>query len=203
MIEHDQFLIQARIILRDITPPIWRLLLLPRDLNLAQLHEIIQAAFGWTDSHPHQFSIGGLVYGAPEFDEGYEDERTTFEASAVRLDDFEFMHAVPRFLYEYDFGDSWIHEISFEELVPRRPDWKYPTCIGGERHGPPEDVGGPEGYRRFLDAWRDPAHEEHKAMRRWAGRKFDPEAFDPAVVDKAMASALRKCKRNYRFRLER
>jgi hypothetical protein len=203
MIEYDQLVIRARATLRDIEPPIWRLLLLPQDLNLAQLHEILQAAFGWTDSHLHQFIIGGLVYGAPEFDAGYEDDRTTFEATEVPLRDFEFVHAPPQFLYEYDFGDSWIHEITFEELIPPQPGVKYPTCTDGARHGPPEDAGGPWGYQHFLEAWRDPAHEDHKDMRRWAGPRFDPEAFNRASVNKAIASALRKCKRGYRFRLER
>jgi hypothetical protein len=43
----------------DIEPPIWRRILLPRELNFAQLHEGIQAAFGWTDSHLHHFVVGG------------------------------------------------------------------------------------------------------------------------------------------------
>ncbi|MEX2671309.1 MAG: hypothetical protein WD294_04270 [Phycisphaeraceae bacterium] len=61
--------------LRDTEPTIWRLLLLRQDLDLAQLHEVLKAAFGWTDSYLHRFIIGGLSFRAPEFDEGYEDER--------------------------------------------------------------------------------------------------------------------------------
>ena len=67
---------------------------------------------------------------------------------------------------------------------------------------PPEDVGGPPGYERFLEAWRHPNHEQHKAMRTWAGRSFDPEAFDREKTQKAIKSALRRCKGDYRFRLE-
>jgi len=202
MLERDQFVIQARVTLRDIAPPIWRRLLLPLDLNLAQFHEILQAAFSWTDSHLHQFIIGGLSFGAPEFDEGYEGDRTTFEATDVLLRDFDFIHDNPQFLYEYDFGDSWIHEITFEELVPRQPGVKYPTCVDGARHRPPEDAGGPRGYHDFLEAWLDPDHEDHKDMRRWAGRRFKPEAFDLTDVNKAIATVLRKCRQDYRFRRE-
>jgi hypothetical protein len=61
------FVIKAPITIADIEPPIWRRLLLPRELNFAQFHKVIQAAFGWTDSHLHQFVVGGLVGGAPEF----------------------------------------------------------------------------------------------------------------------------------------
>jgi hypothetical protein len=78
----------------------------------------------------------------------------------------------------------------------------YPQLIDGARACPPEDVGGPHGYQEFLEAWRDPKHEEHKYMRTWAGRRFDPETFDIEKTEKAIRSALRRCKGGYRFRLE-
>jgi hypothetical protein len=71
------------------------------------------------------------------------------------------------------------------------------------RHCPPEDVGGPHGYADFLKAWRDPTHQEHRAMRTWAGRAFDPETFDIAKTNKAIAAALRRCRGDYRFRRAR
>ncbi len=197
------FVIQARITIQDIAPPIWRRFILPLDLNLAQLHEVIQAAFDWTDSHLHQFIIGGLVYGAPEFDEDYPDERKTFKATEVRLGDFEFVHiSNPVFLYEYDFGDSWCHLIEVEDLVRRGDSLKVPLCIGGERHRPPEDVGGTHGYAEFLEAWSDESHEDHRRYRVWAGRSFHPEKFDIDATNKRIRSALRKAKGGYRFRLE-
>jgi hypothetical protein len=52
---------QTSITIQDIEPPIWRRILLPLELDLAQRHEVIQAALGWTDSHLHRFIIGGLV----------------------------------------------------------------------------------------------------------------------------------------------
>ena len=65
----DYTIIQARVTLQDIEPPIWRHLLLPPPLNLAELHHVLQAAFGWRDEHLHEFIIGGLIYGAPELAE--------------------------------------------------------------------------------------------------------------------------------------
>jgi len=198
-----QLVMQAKITIQDIEPPIWRRILLPLDLNLAQLHEVIQAAFAWTDSHLHQFIIGGLVYGAPEFNEDYQDERRTFEAAEVRLRDFNTYHVRdPSFLYEYDFGDDWIHRIEIEGLIPRDEDLKHPLCIAGERHRPPEDVGGPPGYAEFLEAWHDKTHEYHRRYRTWAGRSFNPERFDIEVTNKLIRSALRKSKGGYRFRFE-
>ena len=139
----DEHVVQAKITIQRIDPPIWRQLLLPLALNLAGLHEIIQAAFGWTDSHLHQFIIGGLIYGAPEFDEDGQSTHATFEATDVLLRDFDLFHVRnPEFLYEYDFGDGWMHLIEFESTRPIDPDINYPICIAGARHGPPEDVGG-------------------------------------------------------------
>jgi pRiA4b ORF-3-like protein len=119
----DQTIIQARVTLQDIEPPIWRRLLLPPALNLAELHHVLQAAFGWRDEHLHEFIIGGLVYGAPELAEetAAEDENNprTFEATDVHLRDFDLYHVPdPRFLYHYDFGDSWLHLVEFERRIP-------------------------------------------------------------------------------------
>jgi hypothetical protein len=184
----------------DIEPPIWRRILLPRELNFAQLHEVIQAAFGWTDSHLHQFVVGGIIVGAPEFDE----DRKILEATEIALRDLNFYYVPhPRILYEYDFGDSWRHCIEIEAQVPLEDGIKYPICVDGARHCPPEDVGGPHGYADFLKAWCDPTHEEHRAMRTWAGRAFEPETFDIAKTNKAIAAALRRCRGDYRFRRAR
>jgi len=195
---HDELIIQAKVTIRDIRPEIWRRLLLPPEINLAQLHEVLQAALGWTDSHLHQFIIGGLVYGAPEFDADGLNDHTTFEATSVRLCDFEFFYLPkPSFLYLYDYGDSWLHLIEVEERIPRKPDLKYPTCVAGARRAPPEDVGGPSGYMNFLEAWHDPAHEEHKENRQWAGRAFHPEKFDLEATNKAIKTGLKKARGDY------
>ena len=162
--DHNPLVIKTTIRIADIEPPIWRRLLLPRELNFAQLHEVIQAAFGWTDSHLHQFVVGGLVVGAPEVDQ----DRKILEVTEIALRDLDFYYVPhPRILYEY--------------------------C-------PPEDVGGPHGYADFLKAWCDPTHQEHRSTRTSAGRAFDPESFDIAKTNKAIAAALRRCRGDYRFR---
>ena len=202
MVEPDAFIVRANVHIVGIQPPVARTLELPLDLNLAQLHEVLQATFGWTDSHLHQFDIGGLTYGAPEFDQDGWSDCQIFEASSVRLADFTIPYEAPILVfYEYDFGDSWEHVLELTR-APREAGVKYPRCIAGTRSGPPEDAGGTSGYEDFLDAWRDPAHEEHMAMRRWAGRKFDPERFDLDDNNKAIARAIRRSKGGYRFRHE-
>ncbi|WP_419741230.1 plasmid pRiA4b ORF-3 family protein [Ruegeria sp.] len=102
-------------------------------------------------------------------------------------------------LYEYDFGDNWRHVLRLERAT-REEKAKYPRCIAAARSGPPEDSGGPSGYACFLEAWRDPGHEDHKAMRGWAGRRFNPDRVDLDQVNKDIAKALRVSKGDYRFR---
>jgi len=199
----DNFIVRAEVQILGIEPRIVRTLELPKTLNMAGFHEVLQAAFGWTDSHLHQFIIGGVVYGAPEFDEDGLADHRTFEATELRMVDFVFPHypeeQVITIRYEYDFGDNWRHQIRMEEH-PREEGVTYPRCIAASRSGPPEDVGGPYGYADFLEAWRDPAHDEHKAVRRWVGRKFDPEACDLVAINRAIAKAVRLSRGDYRFR---
>jgi hypothetical protein len=191
MFGHDDLIAHIEAHILDVEPIVSRTLELPFSLTLDQLHAVLQAAFGWTDNHLHRFEIGGLDYGPidPEHDDG---SRRTFASSEVRLHDFALRYGRPvQFLYEYDFGDSWVHVLTLN-TAQRDPSGRYPRCINGSRSGPPEDSGGAPGYAAFLQAWRDPGHSEYKEMRRWAGRRFDPEQFDLEAVNKAIRAAVRR-----------
>lgn len=61
-------------------------------------------------------------------------------------------------------------------------------CVAGENVCPPEDVGGPHGYARFLEAIADRTHEEHREMLNSVGGFFDPGKFDSAAVNRALAN---------------
>ena len=58
---------------------------------------------------------------------------------------FEFREG-DGFVYEYDFGDCWEHDIVVEDVLPMDPGITYPVCTGGRRAGPPEDCGGAWGF---------------------------------------------------------
>ena len=88
------------------------------------------------------------------------------------------------FIYVYDFGDYWRHRIVVEKVFTATRGGRDPACVGGRRACPPEDCGGTWGYAEFLEAIRDPDHEEHESMLEWVGGHFDPEAFDPSDVDR-------------------
>ena len=104
-------------------------------------------------------------------------------------------------LYEYDFGDNWRHMLRWSASRARKV-CNILAVSPANGSGPPEDVGGTSGYADFLDAWLDPEHDEHKAMRRWVGRKFHPETCNLDDINKAIAKAMRVSKGNYRFRRE-
>ena len=194
-----QTILQLRVTLLEIEPAIWRRLLVPQSTTLTDLHHIIQAGFGWTDSHLHEFVIGGLRFGDPDLmEDAFEDDPRILSAADVRLRDFG--RGAEPFLYVYDFGDNWRHQVEIEERSLPEDGRKYPACIAGERSGPPEDVGGVTGYGEFLEAFHDKAHPDHRSLRQWAGRSFGPEVFDLEKADRAVRSAVRAARRRQAIR---
>jgi len=138
LVEEAPAVYQFRVWLREISPLIWRRLLIREDSTLADLHDTLQIAFGWSDTHLHRFVHRCRDYGIHSAGGPW----VTADARTVRLAD---LHLRPRerFTYTYDFGDGWVHEIRLEQQVPVDPRRTYPVCIGGAHGGPPEDCGGP------------------------------------------------------------
>ena len=165
-------LYRLKVTLRGSRPAIWRRFVVPSDITLKRCHEGLQAVMGWTNSHLHQFEARGNLYGTsdPEYDvRRISESRTALDQVLQRPKD--------RMRYEYDFGDSWEHDVLLEAVLPSEPGGIYPRVEAGKRACPPEDVGGVHGYVGFLEALKDTAHPEHHDMLEWVGRKFDPEAF--------------------------
>jgi hypothetical protein len=133
--------------IRQISPMIGRRILVRSECSLAQLHDVIQIAFGWGDSHLHRFRIHGRDYGVSR----PGGPGIAQDAHQVRLADFQFRRN-ERFLYEYDFGDRWHHEVRLEGGLAEQPKRSYPVCIGGQRRAPPEDCGGPWAFLQRRDA---------------------------------------------------
>ena len=136
--DNTEFVYQLRVWVREISPAIWRRLLVRSDSNIADLHYTIQIVMGWTDFHLHQFIIHGKSYGVSRVGGIWFAD----DPDKVRLCDLQ-LREKGRFLYEYDFGDLWQHEIRVEKKLPIAPKKIYPVCIGGARSTPPEDCGGP------------------------------------------------------------
>ncbi len=162
-------MLQLRVTLEDVRPAVWRRVLVPGGVRLSRFHQMLQAAMGWTDSHLHQFRIDGVLWGK-QFDEWRERERDETTVTVGRA-----IGATQRFFYDYDFGDSWEHEILVEDRWTGGRGLKHAVCLAGERSCPPEDVGGVPGYERLLRVLADPTDEEHEFLVAWSGGDFDPD----------------------------
>lgn len=165
---------QLRLVLRDISPLIWRRLLVRSNTSIAQLHAMIQTAMGWSDSHLHRFVIHGKGYGVARLDGiGFADD-----PHRVRLADFR-LRCGERFRYEYDFTDGWELDIRVEQILAFDPERVYPHCTAGRRAAPPEDFGGPWAYlarldRFELDSWEALAHLAELVLPPSCGEHRDP-----------------------------
>lgn len=176
---------QLRVELLDVTPTVWRRLLVPETITLPKLDRVLQAAVGWTNSHLHEFVIRGVRYSDPEPD--FADELEHVDEKGVVL--YQALGLDARcFDYVYDFGDDWHHVVLVEDQRATTSEAASTIrCIAGENACPPEDVGGTHGYAGFLEAIADPNHEEHSDYLRWVGGRFDPTRFDLGATNRALA----------------
>jgi hypothetical protein len=178
-----------KITLKNTRPPIWRRIE-TKDVTLEKLHELIQTAMGWTNSHLHQFEIGGTRYTDPRFMEDAFDDFGAISFAGVRVSDLVAQHGTKlRIGYEYDFGDGWQHSIVLEKVTDAEPGVRYPQCIDGDRACPPEDVGGVWGFADFVEAITNSSHEQHKEFLEWNG-PFDPTEFDAKQATRRMRKGL-------------
>ena len=174
---------ELEITLLESDPAIWRRFAVRSDISLAKLHDVIQIVMGWTDSHMHQFTDADQNrYGRPVPDLDMEVRNE----SRVKLRDVAKKKG-DRFLYEYDFGDGWMHGLKFVRASLSEPRKRYPVCLDGAMACPPDDCGGIPGYYNLLEAIDDPEHEAHEEMvewLEWLGRDLDPDRFDLKEVNR-------------------
>ncbi|KFI25369.1 plasmid pRiA4b ORF-3 family protein [Paenirhodobacter enshiensis] len=163
---------RLKVTLSDVEPQVLRRFDVPLKIKLNRLHEVIQAAMGWTDSHLYEFRAGGVGWGVPDPD-GYYDGPLPANKTSL-LDVLEDV-GTKTIHYIYDFGDNWHHVIKVEKIDDAMPGADYPRLVRAIGACPPEDVGGFPGYADFLEAMADPEHEEHDRMLEWYGGKFDPD----------------------------
>lgn len=175
---------QLKVTLTQTTPPIWRRVQVPRGTSLENLHWVIQLAMGWTNSHMHQFKVGKTYYGT-SYPDGFDGATETKDERKVTIGEV-LSKPKATLAYEYDFGDSWEHEIVLEKVLTPEQGVRYPVCVDGKRSCPPEDCGGVWGYANLLKVVGDPEHPEHEEMLEWLGEEFDPEAFSVDAVNKAL-----------------
>ena len=180
-----------RIKLDDVEPAVVRRLEVPLTIRLDRLHLVLQAAMGWTNSHLYEIRARDVGWGMPdpEFGNG------PLDASKARLADVLEDVGVKSFKYLYDFGDGWEHTVRIERVTDAVLDIACPRLVEAVGRCPPEDVGGPWGYREFLDVLADPDHEEHAEKMDWVGGPFDPANADVQSLAKAVDRLAKKWSR--------
>ena len=181
---------RIRVDLDEAKPPIWRRLELASDVTLDQLHDIVQAAMGWTDSHLHEFAKGDnptdrrAEHYRPQ--ESLDNDLPGVDEVSVRLDEV-LVEPGDRLFYNYDFGDDWSHTLRLEAVSPREPEQPRAACLAGARVCPPEDCGGIWRYHDLLRTLSQPADADNEELLEWVGPDFDPGRFDVAEVNSVLA----------------
>jgi tetratricopeptide (TPR) repeat protein len=160
---------EMKVRIKGARPAIWRRFRVSGSITFYKLHRILQGVMGWSDYHLYEFRVGKLLLGEPDPD--YSPE--TKSASRVRLSEI-LIRETAQFIYIYDFGDYWEHEVTVERILSSDEELRHPVCIDGKRACPPEDCGGIWGYSDLLKIIRNPAHEEYEEMMEWLGGVFDP-----------------------------
>ncbi len=176
---------QFKIQLQGITkPPVWRRILVPGSFTFEKFHSVIQASFGWQDSHLYEFSPSG--YGSnPRIgipDEFEWENDPGIDSSKIELSEI-FYEKGQQFTYIYDFGDDWVHKITLEAVSLGSA--KKAELLAGKSACPPEDCGGPWGYQEMKAILSDPEHEGYESMRGWLGLGEEDEQWDPKYFDLA------------------
>jgi hypothetical protein len=172
---------QIKVGLLEVSPLVWRRFLVPANISLHRLHLVLQGVFDWQNYHLYHFQIGRSKYSTPHPDNAfYElDFKDSYRAKIGNL----VKEKGSLFLYEYDFGDEWEHQLLLEDILDRDIKNRYPICLAGENASPREDSGGAYGYMEKLEIIRNPYHEEFQDIRTWMGKNFDPRKFDLKAVN--------------------
>ncbi|MDR2025946.1 MAG: plasmid pRiA4b ORF-3 family protein [Prevotellaceae bacterium] len=166
--------LQFKIQIEDITkPPVWRKVLVPETFTFHRFHHVIQAAFGWEDTHVYQFSEKEYgseeIIGIPTDDDDWEGPVT--DSRNKKLKEI-FTKEGKRFIYIYDLGDDWVHKITLEKII--NENRQKATCIDGKGACPPENCGGVWGYEEIKETFvLNPKSEKAEEFRDWLGLEED------------------------------
>jgi len=165
---------QLKITLAETEPPVWRRVLVSGNVSLKKIDQVIQAAMGWTNSHLHVFASadGRTAFSNPRFelDDARDESKVKLRSLVRNVGDW--------FRYEYDFGDSWWHEVVVEAILRPGGAGRTPRCIDGRRACPPEDCGGVHGYAELVAAMKNRRHPERERFIEWLGGEFESDAFE-------------------------
>ena len=178
---------QIKVTLLWTDPPIWRRLLVPSDITLADLAGVIETAMGWDGLHLHEFRFRQQRYGPPDpqgWAFGMQNLTDDREAQLHQV----LLRVGSKGVFLYDFGDNWEHGIVLEKRLPAEPDMTYPVCTGGERACPPEDIGGVHGFYDLLE-------NRPEEFLEWVGEEWHAEEFSIEKLNAVLQRSRRRKQR--------
>lgn len=183
----DSTIYQLKITLSGSKPAIWRRFVVDSEIKLSKLHYAIQIVMGWTNSHLHQYRQKNVIYGEPQEDLGwgFGSKYKTVDENDYRLSQV-LTKPKDKIVYEYDFGDSWDHDLVLEKILEKDQNVNSPLCLEGAMACPPEDCGGIGGYYDMLETIKNPEDPEYENILDWLGDEFDPEDFDLEKINKRL-----------------
>ncbi len=171
-----QWVARVEATLDGVNPPLRRVMEVDSTLSVYDFHTVLQVAFGWNDSHLHEFRPGHqhtdkpwptnsppieLVFTDtldPERDDAWWVEAIDEQESTVGQ-----LFAVGRGFatYVYDFGDYWIHSLTLVDAT--EPDNGTPQArvTAGQGASALDDVGGAAGLTDLFATLHDPTHRFH------------------------------------------
>lgn len=132
---------------------------------------------GWSNSHLHQFIRDRVSYTKNYPDTDFVEDEENINYKSMKISDL-LKKEKDRLFYEYDFGDSWEHDIILEQVITDMIPPAHPICVKGKKCCPPDDCGGVGGYENMLNILKQPGHEEYKSTIEWLGYKFNPDYFE-------------------------
>ena len=186
-----------RVVLLKVSPLVARLISVPDDLSLEELHDVLQVVFGWSGQAFYNFRIHGQEIG----------RRRHLRTHLLR--EFQLRRR-EKFLYTYDFLDLWEWEIRVLDIEPGSAEAWRPRCLAGRAATPPEQCGGPRGYMRILDQHKyyPPMAEQElveKALQRMAGVLPDQShrGLLKELLDQGLERAAQRLKEYAQFRPDR
>lgn len=177
--------LQFKITLLDTEPEIWRRIQIADTATFWDLHVALQCAMGWEDYHVHGFTVlmqNEKSHWQPKAEIGIPHEFNPDVLPDWNVKLVDYINSKDKILYEYDFGDSWVHEIEFEGTFERIIGHKYPNCLDGAMACPPEDCGGIPGFYNFVEIMADKKHPDYRDACGWYGKTFEANAFDKTKV---------------------
>ena len=160
----------------DVTPRVIRVVEVPADIRLDDLHFVLQIAIGWQNGHPFEFRVGDKLWGQPDRDAGID------RTPAARCTLQDILAAAETFNYDYVLGEDWEHTVRLLAREPARDGVPYPNLVSAEGRCPPADIGGPVGYETYLRSIGDPNSVDHEDMLDFDAPDFDPHKVDTATL---------------------